>query len=64
MSETPRRHRNSLNVTLDDSFEIDLSESQIFEVVLGSPISMTGTNSNASSGNTSVASYTVTIDKT
>ncbi|KAF0729379.1 protein DDB G0276689-like [Aphis craccivora] len=41
MSETPRRHRNSLNVTLDDSFEIDLSESQIFEVVLGSPISMT-----------------------
>jgi hypothetical protein len=64
MSGTPRRHRNSLNVTLDDSFEIDLSESQIFEVVLGSPVSMTGTNSSASNDNTSVAGYTVTIDKT
>ncbi|CAI6347994.1 unnamed protein product [Macrosiphum euphorbiae] len=63
MSQSPNRHRNSLNVTLDDSFEIDFSESHIFEVVLGSPVSMTGTNSNASSDNTSV-NHTVTIDKT
>ncbi|CAI6375262.1 unnamed protein product [Macrosiphum euphorbiae] len=63
MSQSPNRHRNSLNVTLDDSFEIDFSESHIFEVVLGSPVSMTGTNSNASSDNTSV-NHIVTIDKT
>jgi len=42
MSESPKKHRNSLNVTLYDSFEKDLSESHIFSVVFGSPNSMMG----------------------
>lgn len=64
MSQSLKQHRSSFNLTLDDNFEIDLSESHIFGVVLGSPVSMTGTNSNAISDNMSVTNYTVTINKT
>jgi len=64
MSESPGKHRNSLNITLDDSFEIDLSESHIFSVVLGTPESMTGGTSSNASGDNSGPSHTVTIDKT
>lgn len=64
MSDSPTK-RSSLNVTLDDSFEINLSESHILGVVLGSPVSMTGGNSNSSGSDaTNTTNYAVSIDKT
>ncbi|CAI6356301.1 unnamed protein product [Macrosiphum euphorbiae] len=64
MSDSPTK-RSSLNITLDDSFEIDdLSKSHIFSVVFGSPVSMTGGNSNSGSDATNTTNYAVSIDKT
>ena len=64
MSDSPTK-RSSLNITLDDSFEIDdLSKSHIFSVVFGSPVSMTGFNSNSGSDATNTMNYAVSIDKT
>jgi len=67
MSDNPRR-RNSINITLDDSYSgtIDLSDTYIFEVIVGAPEreNMLGENSNSGSENTNVTAYTVSIDKT
>lgn len=66
MSENTKR-RNSLNITLDDSYNsiVDLSESYIFGVVVGSGETekMSGENSNNGSEGSSLT-YTVSIDKT
>jgi hypothetical protein len=65
MSDSKKR-RNSLNITLDDSYiSVDLSDSHIFGVIVGeNENSMTGENSNNGSEGTSVTTHNVSIDKT
>jgi len=59
------RHRNCLNITLDDSYTEILSQSNIFEVVIGTSNSdsMAGESSNSGSEG-AISTYTIGIDKT
>jgi len=69
MSDSPKK-RSSLNITLDDSLtEEDLSKSQVFDIVVGTPKDkkMTGDNSNAGtilSTDTTISAYSIGFDKT
>jgi len=69
MSDSPKK-RSSLNITLDDSLtKIDLSKSQVFEIVVGNPRSekMVGDNSikgTTLSTDTTISAYSIGFDKT
>lgn len=69
MSDSPKK-RSSLNITLDDSpIKVELSKSQVFEIVVGTPTSekMMGDNSNAGttlSTDTTISAYSIGFDKT
>ncbi|KAL4127100.1 hypothetical protein QTP88_011298 [Uroleucon formosanum] len=69
MSDSPRK-RSSLNISLDDSpTKVELSKSQVFDIVVGTPKSekMLGDNSNAGttlSTDTTISAYSIGFDKT
>jgi len=69
MSDSPVK-RSSLNITLDDSpTKVELSKSQVFDIVVGTPKSekMLGDNSNAGtslSTDTTISAYSIGFDKT
>ncbi|KAL4103252.1 hypothetical protein QTP88_018629 [Uroleucon formosanum] len=69
MSDSPRK-RSSLNISLDDSpTKVELSKSQVFDIVVGTPKSekILGDNSNAGttlSTDTTISAYSIGFDKT
>ncbi|KAL4083068.1 hypothetical protein QTP88_028398 [Uroleucon formosanum] len=69
MSDSPKK-RSSLNISLDDSpTKVELSKSQVFDIVVGTPKSekMLGDNSNAGttlSTDTTISAYSIGFDKT
>ncbi|KAL4127031.1 hypothetical protein QTP88_011229 [Uroleucon formosanum] len=69
MSDSPKK-RSSLNISLDDSpTKVELSKSQVFDIVVGTPKSekMLGDNSNAGttlSTDTTISTYSIGFDKT
>lgn len=69
MSDSPSK-RSSLNITLEDSpTKVELSKSQVFDIVVGTPKSekMLGDNSNAGtvlSTDTTMSAYPIGFDKT
>lgn len=63
MSDSPVK-RSSLNITLEDSpTKVELSESQVFDIVVGTPKSkkMLGDSSNT---DTTISAYSIGFDKT